>query len=87
LSAFGWFLVIEFLTAFLAFLAGRAHLDDWALHVMARMRGGQWFTTRQKCPGCGFRVHLMRLCHDVLVAEDPGGDGYRCLPCASGRHR
>jgi hypothetical protein len=79
-------LAIPFI-AVLAFAAGRFHADDWLLHALARARGGQWFTARQRCPDCGYRVHVMRLCHDVLAAEDPGGDGYRCLACASGRHR
>ena len=84
----GWILFGEFFAVAAAFILGRIHVDQWAVHALARARGGQWFTTRRGCPGCGTRVHVMRIRTDVLAAlEDPCGDGYFCLFCSSGRTR
>lgn len=46
----------------------------WAAHWYARLRGGQWFTPRQECPGCHRRVHVLR----------PGPPGPNLCPACSG---
>jgi hypothetical protein len=72
-------------TAALAFAVGRFHADEWLLHGIARARGGQWYPDRPRCPGCGYRVHILRHSPIAVAAGNP--DPYLCIPCASGRAR
>jgi hypothetical protein len=81
----GWILFGEFFLVASAFILGRSHADEWTLHAIARVRGGQWFTARRRCPGCSRQVHVMRESGTALVAGNP--DGYLCCACASGRQR
>jgi hypothetical protein len=79
-----WLLIGEFFAVAAAFILGRLHADEWALHAIARARGGQWYQVRRACPGCGRRVHVMRRSQ---VAADAGLPPALCCSCASGRHR
>ena len=58
--------VLAYLAAFLlgaalGWTARQYRAHDWLRHGYARMRGGQWYPDRQVCPGCGRRVHVLRV--------------------------
>jgi hypothetical protein len=59
-------------------------LTGWACHLYARALGGQWFTKRQSCRGCGRRIHVLADSPQVLEAGLEDDDGRRCPSCAKG---
>jgi hypothetical protein len=79
-----WWLALP-LGAVLAFTAIRLDACAWACHGIARLRGGQWYPDHPRCPGCGYRVHILRVSPVAVAAGNPGG--YLCVACSSGRQR